>query len=66
MTAGPPDAAFDAAFRDRSETPTGRLPDRFHLEAHRAKRCRGRRTQVVATIAAPPSATSRPPDLLPT
>ena len=57
--------AFDAAFRTRSETTTGRLTGRFHLDAHRANRCRGRRTRVAAKLAAHPSATRWRPDLLP-
>jgi Transposase DDE domain len=44
--------AFVAAFRNRIETTTGRLKDRFHLEAHRARSFWGLLARVAAKLAA--------------
>ena len=58
--------AFVAAFRNRIETTTGRLKDRFHLEAHRAKSFWGLLTRLTAKLAAHTFATLWPLDLIPT
>jgi hypothetical protein len=58
--------AFVAAFRNRIETTTGRLKDRFHLDGHRAKSFRGLLTRVAAKIAAHTFAKLWPLDLIPT
>ncbi len=58
--------AFVAAFRNRIETTTGRLKDRFRLEGHRAKTFWGLLTRVAAKLAAYTFAKLWPLDLVPT
>jgi hypothetical protein len=62
----PAGRAVVAAFRTRIEPTTGRLKDRFHLEAHRAKRCWGLLTRPAAKLAAHTFTTLWPLDLVPT
>jgi hypothetical protein len=57
--------AFVRAFRNRIETTTATLKDRFHLERHRAKRFWGLLTRTATKIAAHTFATLWPLDLIP-
>jgi hypothetical protein len=57
---------FVGAFRNRIEATNDALKDRFHLEAHRAKRFWGLLTRTAAKIAAHTFARLWPLDLIPT
>ena len=58
--------AFVAAFRNRIEATNDTLKDRFHLEAHHAKRFWGLLTRTATKIAAHTLATLWPLHLIPT
>jgi hypothetical protein len=58
--------AFVRAFRNRIETTTDTLKDRWHLEQHHAKRFWGLLTRTATKIAAHTFATLWPLDLIPT
>jgi len=58
--------AFMATVRNRIEATNDTLKDRFHLEAHAAKRFWGRLTRTAATIATATFAKLWPLHLIPT